>query len=257
MRRDLLLWIGLLCSAVVLAFICWPLAGLISRTSPSLLLEALKDEEVQRSLLLSLFGAFMASVLSFFFGTPFAYLLARRDFKGKGFIESLIDLPIVIPHPVIGIAILSVVGRGTFLGDVLSWVGARIVGTKTGIVTVMAFVGMPFYLQAAKNAFEMVPVRLERVARTLGASSSKAFLTVTFPLSSRSVLSGLLMCSARAISEFGAVVVVAYHPMTAPVLIYERFESFGLNYSRPVAVLLISISILLFVTLRLLAGRRR
>ena len=257
MRKDAFFGLSLLCSLLILAFILWPLGGMVLQTAPSSLLEALRDGEVRSAISLSLYGSFWASALSFLFGTPLAYLLARREFRGRRFIESLIDLPIVIPHPVIGIALLSVMGQGSLLGELFSWVGVRIVGTKTGIVAVMAFVGAPFYINAAKNAFEMVPVRLERVARTLGASSLRTFLTVTFPLSLRSMLSGMLMCSARAISEFGAVVVVAYHPMTAPVLIYERFESFGLSYSRPVAVLLITVSIVLFVTLRLMADRRR
>ena len=244
-------------SIFILAFISFPLAKMILAPPLSSLILALRDGEVTQAIGLSLYTALWASAISFLFGTPLAYILARKEFRGKRFVESVVDVPIVIPHPVIGIAILSAVGQGTVMGEVLRSIGVKIVGSATGIVTVLTFVGAPFYINAVKNAFEMVPVRLERVARTLGASELKAFLLVTFPLSTRSVLSGLLMCSARAISEFGAVVVVAYHPVTAPVLIYERFESFGLRYSQPVAVLLIMISLSIFIALRVITSSRR
>ncbi len=257
MRISPFFIISLGLSVLVLAFITLPLAKMVLVTPISALILAFRDGEVIRAIGLSLFCALVASVLAFFFGTPLAYILARRKFKGKGLVESIVDLPIVIPHPVIGIAILSVVGQGTAMGTILSWLGVKIVGTATGIIAVLTFVGAPFYINAVKNAFEMVPARLERAARTMGASGFMAFFTVTFPLSLRSILSGFLMCSARAISEFGAVVVVAYHPMTAPVLIYERFESFGLKYSQPVAVLLIAVSLSIFIVLRIITSTKK
>jgi molybdate/tungstate transport system permease protein len=98
---------------------------------------------------------------------------------------------------------------------------------------------------------------LERVARTLGASPWRAFWGVAFPLAWRSILSGMILMWARGLSEFGAVIILAYHPMVAPVLLYERFESFGLNYSRPVATLVILICLITFVVLRVTATPRR
>ena len=102
-------------------------------------------------------------------------------------------------------------------------------------------------------------VRLENVARTLGASPWQTFIHVSLPLTWRSILSGGVMMWARGISEFGAVLILAYHPMIAPILVYERFESFGLEYARPVAVLLVLICLITFVALRAVAswgGRR-
>ena len=104
-------------------------------------------------------------------------------------------------------------------------------GSVTGIVVVLTFVGMPFYINAVKNGFESIPPRLEKVSRSLGASMFSTFFRITFPLAWRSMLVGIVMCSARAISEFGAVVIVAYHPMISPVMIYERFEAYGLARS--------------------------
>ncbi|MEJ2723859.1 MAG: ABC transporter permease subunit, partial [Deltaproteobacteria bacterium] len=94
---------------------------------------------------------------------------------------------------------------------------------------------------------------LEKVSRSLGASMTGTFLRITFPLAWRSMLAGMIMCTARAISEFGAIVIVAYHPMTAPVLIYERFTAYGMKYSQPVAVWLIFVSLVLFLFLRLVS----
>ena len=130
-------------------------------------------------------------------------------------------------------------------------------GTVTGIVTVLTFVGLPFYVNTVKTGFEAIPVRLENVSKSLGASSLETFLRITFPLAWRSMLAGIIMCCARAISEFGAIVIVAYHPMLAPVMIYERFTAYGLKYSQPVAVWLILISLLLFVLLRIVSLPRK
>jgi len=131
-------------------------------------------------------------------------------------------------------------------------VGIRVMGSVTGIVIVLTFVGMPLYVNAVKDGFEGISPRLENVSRSLGAPMLSTFLRITFPLAWRSMLVGLIMCSARAISEFGAVVIVAYHPMIAPVLIYERFEGYGLKYSQPVAVWLVLICLTLFLILRVL-----
>jgi molybdate/tungstate transport system permease protein len=124
-------------------------------------------------------------------------------------------------------------------------------------VTVLTFVGLPFYINAAKEGFEAVSPRLERVSRSLGASMLSTFFRITFPLAGRSILIGVIMCLARAVSEFGAVVIVAYHPMIAPVMIYERFEAYGLKYSQPVAFWLVALCLVLFFVLRMLTLYRK
>ena len=233
-----------------------PLTELLTAPSLSMLKETMQDRDVLRAIWLSIYTAGAAAMISFFFGTPLAYFLSRKHFKGKQFLESIIDLPIVIPHPVVGIAILSVAGKNHPLGRLMQELGIRIMGSPTGIITVLTFVGLPFYINAVKDGFEGVSPRLENVSRSLGASMFGTFLRVTFPLAWRSMVIGFIMCSARAISEFGAVVIVAYHPMTAPVMIYERFESYGLKYSQPVAVWLVAICLLLFFVLRMLTLSR-
>ena len=241
---------------MVLAFIFLPLLQMAFEPSGQDMWEALADRDVRAAILLSIYASGLAALISLVFGTPLAYLLARREFRGKRLLESAVDLPIMIPHPVIGIAILSIAGAGHPLGDLLHLMGIKIMGTLTGLVSVLVFVGLPFHINAARNGFQAVPERLENVSRSLGSSMSGAFFRITLPLAWRSILSGVIMCLARAISEFGAVVIVAYHPMTAPVMIYERFTAYGLKYSQPVAVWLIAVSLLLFLVLRLISLRK-
>ncbi len=251
-KREPFFWFTVLCGISVMAFILLPLIEMLTSPSLSMLKETIQDPDVVRSIWLSIYTAGAAALISFLFGTPLAYLLARTNFRGKRFLESVIDLPIVIPHPVVGIAILSLAGKNHFLGQIMQELGIRIMGSVTGIITVLTFVGLPFYINAVKDGFEGVSPRLENVSRSLGASMFGTFFRVTFPLAWRSMVIGFIMCSARAISEFGAVVIVAYHPMVAPVMIYERFEAYGLKYSQPVAVWLVAVCLLLFFALRML-----
>jgi molybdate/tungstate transport system permease protein len=254
--KEAFYWLAGLCGAIIMAFIVIPLAEVITQPSWKDLADTLKDRDVIRSIWLSVYTSAIAAGISLVLGTPFAYLLARREFFGKKLIESMVDLPIMIPHPVVGIAILSVAGQNHWLGSIMQEIGIRVMGSVTGIVAVMTFVGMPFYVNAVKNGFQSIPQRLENVSRSLGASMTGTFFRITLPLAWRSILVGMIMCCARAISEFGAVVIIAYHPMVAPVMIYERFEAYGLKYSQPMAVWLIVVCLFLFLMLRLVSVRK-
>jgi molybdate/tungstate transport system permease protein len=121
----------------------------------------------------------------------------------------------------------------------------------------MIFVSMPLMVNAASEAFKWIPVRLENVSRSLGSSHLKTFFTITFPLAWRDLLSGMILTWARGLSEFGAVIILAYHPMIAPTLIYERFSTYGIMYAIPVTIILIVLSLLIFITLRLISLRKR
>ena len=251
-KREPFFWIMFATGLIIMVFLVLPMIKMITAPSFAMLMDVLRDRDVIRSIRLSILTAGSAALISFLFGTPLAYLLARHDFFGKRLVESIIDLPVVIPHPVVGIAILSVAGRDFWLGAIMQELGIRIMGSVTGIITVLTFVGIPFYINAAKNGFESISPRIEYVSRSLGASMFGTFCRVTFPLAWRSIVVGFVMCMARAISEFGAVVIVAYHPMIAPVMIYERFEGYGLKYSQPVAVWLVTVCLSLFLVLRIL-----
>jgi molybdate/tungstate transport system permease protein len=242
---------------MLILFVALPLLRTAIASSPGILWQTLLEEEVRDSILLTFYTSLIATCVAFISGVPLAYLLARTDFPGKRLIEGIIDVPIVVPHSAAGIALLMVFGRRTLLGQAFGLVGLKFVSAVPGIVIVMLFVSLSFLVNAAREGFEAVDPRLERVARTLGASPWWAFWRISFPLAWRSILSGMILMWARGLSEFGAVVIIAYHPMVAPVLLYERFESFGLRYSRPVATLMILICLVTFVVLRVIAGRER
>ena len=134
--------------------------------------------------------------------------------------------------------------------------GLNLVGGPAGIMAAMAFVSLPFLINSARTGFEAVNPRLEKTAMNLGASSLRVFFTITLPLSWRALIAGTVLMFGRGMSEFGAVVIVAYHPMTAPVLIYERFGAFGLRYARPAALVFVAVCLIVFVILRIVAGKK-
>ncbi|MFP3974930.1 MAG: ABC transporter permease subunit [Chloroflexota bacterium] len=245
----------ILLGLVILLFVFVPLFKMIVSSNPSILWETMLDEEVRDAIWLTIYAALIATIAGFVFGVPLAYILARFDFPGKKIVEGFIDVPIVVPHTAAGIALLFVFGKGFFVGKVFGLFGIEFVGAVPGIVIAMLFVSVPFLVDSAKEGFKSVDPRLEKVARTLGASPVRTFTSISLPLAWRSILSGSTLMWARGISEFGAVVMLAYHPMIAPVLVWERFESYGLDYSRPVAVLLILVSLAIFVIFRAIAHR--
>jgi molybdate/tungstate transport system permease protein len=198
----------------------------------------------------------MATIVFAFAAIPFAYLMARKTFPLKKLITGIIDLPVVIPHSAAGIAILGFVSRNSVLGKIGSSIGLDFVGRPAGIAVAMAFVSIPYLINAARDGFSGVPGRLENAALSLGASPSRVFFTISLPLAWRNIVSGLILMFARGMSEFGAIIIVAYHPMVTPVLIYERFGAFGLKYARPVSVLFILISLTVFILLRFLAREK-
>ncbi len=244
-----------LLGALLIFFIAFPLLKTVVSTNPLILWETLLDRDVLNSILLTFSSSAIAALIAFILGLPLAYLLARTEFRGKKLVEAIIDIPVVVPHSAVGIALLMTFGRRSFLGKLFGMVGITFVSAIPGIVIAMLFVSLSFFVNSARDGFKSVNPRLEGVARTLGSTPWEVFWQISFPLAWHSILSGIIMMWARGLSEFGAVVILAYHPMIAPVLIYERFESFGLNYTRPVATLIILISLLVFLLLRLV-GRR-
>lgn len=253
MRYQPFQLILILLSGFVLLLIIGPLVGMFVATSPDQLFESSGDPDVQKSIGLTLWISMAATLVFALGGIPLAYLLARKEFILKRLVLGIIDLPIVIPHSAAGIAVLGFVTRDSYLGKLGSMIGLDFVGAPAGIAIAMAFVSIPFLINAARDGFSSVPVRLELAALNLGASGARVFFTISLPLAWRNIISGLILMFARGMSEFGAVVIVAYHPMVTPVLIWERFSSFGINYARPVAVLFIIVSLVFFIALRFLS----
>jgi molybdate/tungstate transport system permease protein len=220
-------------------------------------LETVKDKEVHQSVWLTIWVSFAATFVFSIGAIPFAWLLARKKFPVKNLVQGIIDLPIVLPHTAAGIALLGFISRDGFLGKTAALFGLNLVNHPSGIALAMAFVSLPFLINAARDGFAAVPERLEKAALNLGASHTRVFFTVSVPLAWRSITTGYVMMFARGMSEFGAVVIIAYHPMIAPVLIYERFSSFGLNYARPASVYFILVALFFLIVLRILSLKRK
>jgi len=255
-RPGILYLLCWLCGSVLLAFLVIPLVALATHQSGRDLAEAAGTAEVRSAIALSIEGAFLSAALAALAGVPLAYVLARTAFPGKGLIAALIDLPLAVPHTVAGIALFLVFGRQGALGEPLqALVGLKFWGTVAGIVVAMLFVSAPYTVNAARIGFEAVDPRLEKIARTLGLGPWRTFLRITLPLARHSIMTGVTLTFARSISEFGAVVILVYYPMTAPVMIYELFLRFGLEQAAAAAVLLLIVSLALFVLLRALAQR--
>ncbi len=256
-NRHRLLIIFSVLSILIGLFILLPLAKIVFLSDKEALFQSLLDLTTIKSILLTLYAALITTAIGFILGVPLAYLLARYDFPLKNVVEGLIDLPIVVPHTAAGIALLFVFGRNFLLGKWFGSIGIQFVDSLAGIIIAMLFVSVPFLINSARDGFRKVDVRLEKAARTLGASPWQVFSKVTFPLAWRSILAGNLMMWARGISEFGAVVILTYYPTVASTLIYQRFESYGLKQAIPVAAILIIICAFIFIGVRTLLRRSK
>jgi molybdate/tungstate transport system permease protein len=232
-----------LAASALLLFLAAPLAELVVSGGARGLGALATDAELRDSLILTAVTATTATVLGLLTGTPLAYLLARRVFPGRAVLSALLDLPVLVPHPVAGIALLLALGRHTAVGSVLLALGLRITGTPAGIVSAMLFVACPLYLSAARETFDRVDARYETVARTLGDPPWRVFGRITLPLALRGLIAAAVIMWARAVSEFGAIVILTYNPKVASVLSYDRFTTYGLPGALPVAAVLVLLSL--------------
>ena len=239
-----------LLGGVLLVFILLPLVRSLTATSLVQTLLALADEQVVASLSLTLSAAAVATGLGLIGGVPLAYLLARRRFRGRGFVETVVTLPVIVPHTAAGVALLLVFGSYGWLGQTFSRWGVTFTDSIPGIIIAMLFVSVPFLVTSSRESFALVDTELERVALADGANTLQAFWYVTLPLARRGILAGALMMWARGISEFGAVVILAYHPKVMTVLLYERFQGFGLAAALPLTALLVLIAMFVIGLLR-------
>ena len=235
--------------ATIFLFIFLPIVYMLSNPGD---LSQLLDKEVVEAFKTTLLAGGVATLIALIFGIPTGYVLARYDFKFKSFIEAVLDLPMAIPHSVIGIIILSFI----YGIDVIKFIGRYIVDNFWGIVVVYLFVGIPFMVNSIRDGFLSVDEEIEYVSRTLGASQVRTFFSISLPLVRNNITSGSILTFARGISEVGAILIIAYFPKTAPVLILDRFNEYGLSASKPIAVIMIAISIVLFAIFRLFSKNR-
>ena len=240
---------------IILFFLSIPIIQMFVGVDSTTLIQTIKEEEVLSSIFLTMKVSAWAMLFTILTGLPLAYIIARYEFYGKSLLESIIDLPIMIPHTAAGIALLTAFNDMTTLGNFFKSIGIEFVGTQYGIMIAMMFLSAPFLINAAKDGFRKVDPKLEKVARTLGANPLQTFFAITIPNAKKDIINGALMMWSRGLGEFGAVIILAYHPMTTPVLIFERFSSYGLSYSTPVATIIVGISALIFLSIRYITNR--
>ncbi len=239
-------------SIALLIFIISPIIKILTSTSMQHLLSTLSNGEIVHSIMLSVKISLLSTLFVLITGIPLAYLLARYDFCCKTILESLIDIPIMIPHVAAGIALLMVFGESGLFGKAFQMAGIRFLDTQFGIFIAMMFVSAPFLIDSAKEGFRKVDIRLENVSKTLGANSFWTFIKVTLPNARKDIINGAILMWGRGIGEFGAVVIIAYHPMSAPVMIFDRFSSYGLDYATGITVIMILTSIAIFALIRII-----
>jgi molybdate/tungstate transport system permease protein len=245
-----------LLGGLLLAFIVLPILRLATSPSVASLHAAASTAAVRDATLLSLQAAAITAGIATLAGVPLAHILARGSFRGRNVLQALVDLPLAVPHTIAGIALLFLFGRTGWIGGPATHLGLSFYGSQWGIVAAMLFVSCPFAVNSARVAFEAIDPKLEWAARSLGATPWHAFRRVTLPLALRGVLTGAVLVYARSISEFGAVVIIAYYPATAPVEIYNLFLQSGLTQSASAAVVLLIVTLATFLVLRTLASGR-
>lgn len=232
--------------------VLFPVVALVVGQDVHSLEVLLRDPRIRGALGLTLASATVSTLVLLASMTPLAYALSRLRFPGRELLLSLIDLPIVIPQSAAGIALLCVLGRKQFVGGLFAdRFGIPCDGTVLGICLAQIFVAMPFMAKSALAAFDGVDEELEAVAGTLGAPAWGVFWRVALPLAARGVAVGAVLAFARAAGEFGALLFLAPTPETAPVAVFNRFNSMGMAEAAPLVSLLLVLSLGTFFLLQL------
>jgi molybdate transport system permease protein len=244
--------------AATFAFVTVPIAALLTANSPSVLLDQLGSAEARDALILSLECSAIALVAIVLVGTPTAWLLATRRFPGRSIAITMIELPLVLPPAVAGIALLAAFGPLGLLGGAEKSLGIQLVLETAGVVVALIFVSAPFHIRQAEAAFAAVNSDLVDVAKTLGASDGRIFLRVAIPTAMPALAAGATLAFARALGEFGATLMFAGSlrgvTQTAPLAIYEGFGT-NLAGSEALAAVLVAAAAALLLTMRLLTNR--
>jgi molybdate transport system permease protein len=221
--------IGILTLASLgLTFLALPIAALVIRAITTRAWEGAPGSLIPDAISLSFITTLATAIFTLLFGTPLAYIFARRKFRFKRLLNVLIELPIVLPPAVAGLALLITFGRRGLLGPPLLALGISLPFTVYAVIMAQAFVAAPFYIRAAQIGFRGVPVEIEDAARVDGAGGWRLFIYITLPLSSHALAAGLILSWARALGEFGATILFAGslqgRTQTMPLLIYNIIE---------------------------------
>jgi molybdate transport system permease protein len=249
-----------LCAGVTIAFLAIPIVALFTQVPLRDVPGLLGRPEVQDALAVTLRTNAIANALILVFGTPTAWLIARRQFPGRALLVTLIELPLVLPPAVAGIGLLAAVGAGGMFGGQLRDAGIILPFTEWAVVLAVTFVASPFYIRQAISAFESVDPTLTDAARTLGAGPGRTFWRVGLPLAAGGLLAGWVLAFARGIGEFGATIVFAGNvrgeTQTLTLTIYEQLES-DFDVALSIGVLLVVLSGGVLLSYKILSSWRR
>jgi len=252
-------WFGALLAlalAAALTFLTLPVLAIFIHSSPRELLESLGDPSARDALRLSIATTTVAIAVIVLVGTPAAYLLATRAFRGRALVVTLVELPLVLPPAVAGIGLLAALGPNGLLGDALDDAGLELVLQTAGVVVALIFVAAPFHLRAAQAAFGAVDPRWIEASRTLGAGEARTFARVAVPAALPGLGAGLALAWGRALGEFGATLMFAGSfrgiTQTAPLAIYAEF-AVDFDGALALSAVLVAISAALLLSTKLLA----
>ena len=240
-RTRYLRHLGLIiASAPMVLFLAIPMIALVAQAPLEEIIARLTDRQVSMAIALSVYTTITTTCVTVALGTPLAYLMARYRFRGKKMLDTLIDLPLVLPPSAAGIALLLTFGRHGILGERLADLGLQIPFTPLAVVLAQTFVSAPFYIRATMNGIASVDSSLEEAGMVDGAGTLRLFWNITFPLARVAMISGAIMTWARALGEFGATIIFAGNfpgrTQTIPIAIY-----LGFNINLESAVVLSSI----------------
>lgn len=239
------------------AFLALPIIALLAQVPPRELPELLSTDTVREALLVTARTNLLANAGILLLGTPAAYLLATRAFRGRAALVTLLELPLVLPPAVAGIALLTAFGTTGLLGERLEGAGIVIPFTEWAVVLAVAFVAGPLYLRQALSAFESVDPTLTAAARTLGAGPARAFRRVALPLAAGGLFAGWVLAFARGVGEFGATIIFAGNvqgeTQTLTLAIYEQLEQ-DIDVAIAISVLLVVLSVVVLVSYKLLGS---
>jgi molybdate transport system permease protein len=254
MRRALLASAYFLAAGSALAFLALPVLAIFVHVPPGRLVAQLSNPVVTDALIVSLKTTLIAQVLVLLFGTPTAYLLASRRFRGRSLCVTLVELPLVLPPAVAGIGLLVAFGRSGLLGSTFGAFGVTIPFTQTAVTLAVAFVASPLYIRQAIAAFEAIDPNLVAASRTLGAGAVRTFFRVVLPLARGGLVAGEALAFARGLGEFGATIMFAGSlqkvTQTLPLAIYAEFEV-DFDVALAISALLVLISAALLISLKL------
>jgi molybdate transport system permease protein len=242
--------------AVALAFLTIPIVAIFTNTSPGDLISSLSDPVVRDALWLSVRTTLAALAIIVVVGTPAAYLLATRSFRGRDLVTTLIELPLVLPPAVAGIALLAAFGPKGIFGGWLDDAGIELVLQTAGVIVALTFVAAPFYIRQAQAAFAAVDPDLLDAARTLGVGEAGAFVRVAIPCAGAGISAGLALAWGRALGEFGATLMFAGSfqgiTQTAPLAIFAEFNR-DFPAALALSAVLVAVSGALLLSVKLLA----